>query len=65
MSLTPREEMLHLEVKALRLFTPRCSDEVYVYKQSLHHFIDYNYKDILDILAILDQHLDAKASNNK
>jgi hypothetical protein len=60
MSLTPKEEAIHLEVKALKEFKPSNMDQEskYIYNKACEEFFDAWTKDILDML---DEHLTGKA----
>lgn len=57
MKLSPKEEALHLEVKALKELKPTDMESMYIYAAALNMFFDRHTKEILDIL---DQHLTAK-----
>lgn len=58
MSLTPREEAIHLEVKALREFKPTDPEAKYIYTKACEEFFDSWTAEILDML---DQHLTNKS----
>lgn len=58
MALTPKEEAIHLEVRALREFKPTDQEAKYIYTKACEEFFDSWTREILDIL---DQHLAAKA----
>lgn len=61
MSLTPKEEAIHLEVKALKEFKPiklHIDQETrYIYNKACEEFFDSWSTDILDII---DKYLTAK-----
>lgn len=59
MALTPKEEAIHLEVKALKELRPNLKDQEakYIYYKACEEFFDSWYKEILDIL---DSHLSNK-----
>lgn len=60
MSLTPKEEAIHLEVKALKEFKPNNLDQEtkYIYHKACEEFFDSWTREILDIL---DTHLTLKS----
>ena len=58
MTLSPKEEALHLEVKALKEFKPIDKESMYIYAAALNMFFD---RHTVDILNILDQHLQLKS----
>lgn len=58
MALTPKEEAIHLEVKALLEFKPDNQEAKYIYTRACEEFFDSWSKDILDIL---DKYLTAKS----
>lgn len=60
MSLTPKEEAIHLEVRALKEFKPTNMDQEtkYIYTKACEEFFDSWTKEILDIL---DTYLTHKA----
>lgn len=65
MSLTPKEEAIHLEVKALKEFKPvnlHIDQETkYIYNKACEEFFDSWTSEILDII---DQYLTAKTNQN-
>lgn len=58
MPLTPKEEAMHLEVKALIELKPSDAEAMYIYAAALNMFFDRHAK---EILSILDQHLKLKS----
>lgn len=62
MALTPKEEAMHLEVKALIELKPTDAEALYIYNAALSMFFETNAK---EILGILDKHLAAKQHKQK
>lgn len=62
MSLTPKEEAIHLEVRALREFKPTSMDQEakYIYSKACEEFFDSWTKEILDML---DKYLTERSKN--
>ena len=60
MPLTPKEEAIHLEVKALKEFKPTNPESKYIYTRACEEFFDSWTKEILDIL---DKHLSEKGKH--
>ena len=58
MPLTPKEEAMHLEVRALIELAPRNEEEKYIHGLALTMFFETNAK---EILSILDQYLKLKS----
>ena len=50
MKLSPKEEALHLEVKALKELKPADMESMYIYAAALNMFFDRHTKEILDML---------------
>lgn len=57
MPLTPKEEAIHLEVKALIEFKPSDQESKYIYTKACEEFFDSWTR---EILSMLDQHLTQK-----
>lgn len=62
MALTPKEEAIHLEVRALKEFKPTDQEAKYIYTKACEEFFDSWTKEILDIL---DTHLTAKQKSKE
>ena len=58
MSLTPKEEAIHLEVRALKEFKPTDQEAKYIYNKACEEFFDSWSKEILDML---DKHVTNKS----
>lgn len=60
MPLTPKEEAIHLEVRALKEFKPTAMDQEtkYIYNKACEEFFDSWTREILDIL---DKHFTQKS----
>ena len=58
MSLTPKEEAIHIEVKALIDFKPSDQESKYIYTKACEEFFDSWTAEILDML---DKHLSNKS----
>ena len=61
MPLTPKEEAMHLEVRALRELKPKDPESMYIYAAALSMFFDRHATEILDIL---DKHFKDKNKPN-
>lgn len=61
MSLTPKEQAIHLEAKALIEFKHSDQESKYIYNKACEEFFDSWTRDILDII---DQYLTAKSNQN-
>lgn len=58
MSISPKEEAMHLEVKALIELKPTDAEAMYIYNAAASMFFERHTREILDII---DKHLSEKA----
>lgn len=60
--MTPKEEAMHLEVKALKEFKPVDKESMYIYAAALNMFFDRHTNEILNIL---DEYLAERSKHGR